>query len=266
MPSTLYSTVYSTNLQTSVGGAPSAGDTVVVNQGNQTFTTGMAWGAIALAGFIMPPAFTGSIGDGTNYLDLIATTGKFKCNFGGRACYIGGTAGTIQTVEIGPTNNGFVTISGKTLTYVTVTAGTLYVQDTTDAENVYAQGGTTVLMPSGTHTGTVVECSGSATVQVGRVYATVRCHEGGKVTYTRDDVPPSTGMEINGGTVEYLGGDIPAFTGRAGTLDLRRATKDITITNPVLYEGLTILFPLGDITITWAGTVTIRGRDPRLPR
>jgi hypothetical protein len=226
----------------------------------------MAWGAIALAAFLMPPAFTGSVGDGTNYLDLIATTGTFKCNFGGRACYIGGTAGTIQTVEVGPTNNGFVSISGKTLTYVTVTAGTLYVQDTTDANNVYAQGGTTVLMPSGSHTGTLLEVAGSGVAQVGRVYATVRVNEGGRVVYTRNDVPPSTGMEMNGGTVEYLGGNIPAFTGRAGTLDLSRLTKDTTITDAILYEGLKIIFPLGGVTVTWAGTVTIHGRDPRLPR
>lgn len=253
-----------------IGGTLNSTDTVYLRQGSNSYTASLSHPAVNATGLYLMPGWYGDLGDASSYLDMEinqAGVGKLVAAWSGRFAHVrGGTAGVISNVEMYPERGGTLVLAGADIASVLQTAGVLLLKETADAENCRIKGGKCVLEYSA-ETGTLVEVDGSGLAEIHRTVATVRALGRGRVVYGRDDKPPSTALEILGvdASCKYLGGTIPLLTGRAGLLDLRAATQPVTITNAELHGEFKILYPLGNVAVTWTNAPTIYGRDPRLP-
>jgi len=249
--------------------APANGDVLYVKGTGATYTAGLSLPAVDLDAMYWQPTFTGDMGDETHHLDVTindAGAGKLVAAWGGRFAHIsGGTAAVIANVEMRPTKGGRLVISACDVTTIIQLSGQLDLLETCDAETVRVAGGKCTAEYS-SESGTLAEASDKGTIEIHRVFATVRAQGGGRVIFGRDDKPPSLALEVlPGGYVKYLGGTIPSLVGKSGgELDLTELTQPLTITAAELHEGFTIRYPVSGVAITWTAA-TVYGRDPRLP-
>lgn len=256
--STFTNTVRSTNFQTSIGGTPSSTDTVRLIEGKDQYTGGLSLPTVDLTLLHATPGFGGDIA--TTALDIQAA--KIILEWSGQVILLTSNAGagTIDELQVSPTQGGQVSVSSATVTLFIGNAGTALFADSATVTTAEITGGSHYFDKGGTAITTLTTNGGDT--YLNRDVATANVNAG-RVHVDDSSCSPGT-VNLNGsGVVKIMrGGTITTLNGKGGTLDLSELAQDLTITTGNVGPGLTIIRPRSGATLTF-GTQNNTGSGPR---
>ena len=240
----LYNTVQSDNLQTSIGGVPGAGDSVILDRFSNRYTAGLALNANAIALWHIRPTCACTIND-ADYLQILATTGEFINEGSGESWNLraGTSAEVIDKIRNNPVRgNSRLNLATLKSNYISNHAGVMNIADTVDTNGILVV------------TGGQVSVAYSATFLVdglsyfmgGRTSLMRQCFGivlGGNATVKLTEQLAAQGtVQMQGGTmVVESTGNWTSFDGNAGVLDLTRNSRPWTVTTWFETPALTIL-------------------------
>lgn len=236
---TKYNSVQNTNFTTSIGGAPSAADTVIVNDWALDYSAGTNISASGdLAVFhIRPQSRCNFAGTGelvTEAASFINEGSQDRLELRGSA-----TSTTFDAVRNNPVlGTSTTTVGSGIYTAVAQISGILTLTDQAEVTTLEISGGQTILMSHATAATTVTITDGTGLTE--RDIGTLNVH-GGTFSIDATGVTPTT-VNQNGGTLVVTeSGDWTTFNGNAGVLDLTRNSRAFTIGTFNERPGLTIL-------------------------
>jgi hypothetical protein len=257
----------------STGALPSAGDTLVFDDGADSLTSGMsALSAINLAAV----KFEQSFGDGTNTVGtagapltmILDSAGARKLQFASRAGSLvlaAATAATkIDILELFPANAA-CRISLATATYETrllVDTGVVSISDTvTVAGTLIVMGGSVVLEKHASNVPAIEVYGG--TLELRRDFSSLKV-AGGVVSMTLESGVTGGTVALDGGRFRHLAGDLGAVTAKGGIFDAGELNRDATIASMARYSASTYVAPKGAARVAFTAGPTDFGRGPRL--
>lgn len=255
-----YNSANDPNFTTSIGGAPAAADTVNINKFSIAYNAGLSVGANKAALFTLHPQSQCEFGAAGG---LVCKTDRFA-NYGSQQKLIvssTSSAAEITTFINSPARGTSVTELGTCLTTgIFSTNGVLTLLDSVDTSgDVEVSGGDVTVVYSATLLvdGTLRVVGG--TCRLWRRAETIEI--GGSGTVTLSEALATQGdITLTGGTlVVEDSGTIDTIDGRAGTIDLSRLSRPITVASWIERPGLTVIMSKRTPTVTKTSSVATYG-------
>lgn len=261
-----YNTVDDADFTAAIGGAPTAGDTVMVIKGNRDYSAGTDLDAYDLARFELTPDFGGRFrGEDGGRLSLVVnqtSTGKFVNNSRSPRIELesSSSAGVIYEIQHAPAlATGILQVGACDCNMAYVQDGVFTATDVADIAAAKLTGGKAFFRNSAFVLATVDNYEGSH--EIGRDITTLNNY-GGSMRFSDTAVVPAT-CNILGGMLEILeSGTIAALNGFRGVLDISQSRRPVVITAAVLYPSFRIRLRRGQSLPTW-GTPTKPYGEPQ---
>lgn len=238
-------TVQDVNLTTSLGGAPAAGDDVLIDKWALTYSGGTDLSAVSLNTFTNQPE-SRCIFTGPGELTLKLTTGTLTNSGQGERFDVRSIGATtvIQTIVLKPQAATCVQqLKQLQATTIVCVTGITFLTDTVNVATVNVFGGTLWIHPDNTGTYPITAAlnvwDGAVTLSRDLPAMTVY---GGSVTVNDTAVSPSGTVTVNGGKLSLQTcGNINQLDANAGTIDMARLSSSITIGTANWRPGCVVL-------------------------
>jgi hypothetical protein len=260
MPTKIIAPGTTGNLQTDLGGAPSSGDSVIINEGAVSYTTVPDWSGTDVVDVIIGPGFSGKIAASwglqvTGFVDNSSASPEINITAG---------TSTIAEVRHKPSQGGMMYARGGVGGAVTTihTWGPMVASAPT-ITSYYAHGGKSTLQASATATTTIeVDPGAELTVERDITGGTVK---GLCVLNSTSITPAGTVTVESGGELRVVKcGTWATTTGtlvlKAGALaDFTKATQPVQLENLTTHAGSVIRKRKGTTPYTVNGTTATVG-------
>lgn len=248
---TYRNTVDDPNLTTALGGAPGASATVYLDRNATDFVnaSGNDISANAISLLHALPEYTGNAGwsrqtgaaTGGPVKVVTTSTGRVVLNWGGSWFYLASTgiSSVVHQVEVNPTGMGRVVLSDMLNEYLVTMAGMTMVAATANTNRLYAGAGQAEVTKNDALTMAEAIATGTAVVRLDRNATAIGVKGAGRLIAGDPVIAPTT-VNLDGGTLVWMGGAIGTLNAYGGVLDLTRARGPVAITTRNLYGPITI--------------------------
>lgn len=251
----------SSDLATDIGvalGALADGDALYVGRGSATYTGSNDTSAKDLLTVETLPGFFGDFPEASP-LKIVSNrtaAGRVRMKWSGKKSYLKSTgAGVIYWLELEPAQNGQLVFSDADNEITLQRSGNLQAVSTADINKYYACGfAMASLLKSGP---TMAECvlSGNAYADLQRAATLIAAYQNSKLLVSEASITP-TNVYVNGGTIDYRGGNGTNLYLYGGVMDLTGLSQPITFTNRYAYEPTVILLKRSGVgEPTWTNKV-----------
>jgi len=217
------------------------------------------------------PGAAGIIGGGAAgafTVDADASADAFVANYGSVTLYLtaGGGSGVINNFSCGAGSINY--LQGGAVTTIVQDGGTLFVNASTDFDDLYQGGGNLTVEYFATNADSITIDGGTAFIK--RMPTTLTVN-GGNVILDPDDAEDVAGktLNVNGGKLDWRAGAIPTVALNSGTVNLQNARISFTPggTAGTYSSGCTIarndaVVSLANITNIGSGKANVGGATP----
>ena len=251
---TLTTTAHSSSIKTAHGGSFSSGDAVYVSQYADDYSGDLNQAAVDFVAMVFTANWSGNIVSGVFKFTCDRTsTGEVQCLWAGDRLLLGGAGGGSTVwyrLIVDPAAGGLVEVFDVNVKNGYVSGGRTIFWDGVDLDNLTVDGGSALVVTSGTY-GTVdtLTMSGGA-VELQRNATTVSV-SGGRLKVTDVAFAPTT-MTVTGGVVEVLNhsGAITTLNAYGGVVDFSQLNRPLTITTLNCRRGARISPPANASLLT----------------
>lgn len=235
-----------TNLLTALGvGSLSSGDTVNLTYNNDdTYSTGLSHLAVDLLLVHGGGNWRGNIGvAGTPFnVDVYqGGSGMILAGWGGDTWYQGFGTGVAHhaLIEVNPVKPGakFFVVGTGQVDRVVCKRGYTGVADTADVDDLWMAGGEAFLAYHASNKTNTIRFVKPSKCTIDRDFDDAYITPGGLLVVDKSTVTPSL-ISLDGGDMDYVGGNITTLKALCGGLDFSRLQGPITITNMTITEAM----------------------------
>lgn len=233
-------------------------EAVYFEDGSDVMTAGMVLGGAGddLALIDESPGFSGSVGLGGTPLTLKSTNGNaLVFNKGGPGRW--GVAGQVPTLNM---YNGYLAMLGAgEILDAKIYGGELYIGDSCDlnANTLFISDAASVTIEfRGSDSPVITQNGGTCIMR--RLHGAYVLNDGRLTYQVTQDVTASTSVTQNGGHFDWQAGNLATWTPKGGTATFENLSRNVAITNAVVFAGTKVTARLGanGKTVTYTGGST----------